>query len=403
MQGTFHLCCVFRFPIDSILQKGREWSMVLRLTKKAAIKEPENIISIFAVPHSEGRIYIEARAFEPVRNFLKGMVFVYTSSLFSVPVAERVELLSPGTSLPPIEIGEVVKVRNGMYEDDIGEVFDISDSHVDVTLKIKSRLPDPLPRGTKRKKGKRKGRDVRDPYVLDKGLLQYQHKEDERKTSFKDLHEQGFMFGRNQYTNDGYLLLTIRHDRLQRLPKGARDFKALTSTGARCAGEGPFIRNIEDNSLFVHPMSQIRVSETTWRDCPIPIPVNAGDSVRINDGGLAGAVGRVVELLSSTSALVDLRTPGISPRSTLVETDIRYLVRTFEIGDRIEVKHGELAGRNGVVFMCKGDTLSVVSLQELSEVCPVKLMLFFGHLPITYEHSSKFPLRLWTLTNRTLP
>lgn len=343
--------------------------MVLRLTKKAAYEDAENIISIFAVPHSEGRIYIEARAFEPVRIFLKNMVFVYTSSLFSVPVAERVQLLSPGTSLPPIEIGEVVKVRNGMYKDDIGEVFDVSDGHVDITIKIKSRQPDPLPRGVKRKKGKRKAHVIRDPYVLDKALLQYQH-EEEKKAGFKDLHEQGFTYGRDRYTNDGYLLLTIRHDRLQRLPKGARDFIDLTTTGARRAGEGPFQTNIQDNSLFIHPMSQNRVSETTRRNCPTLIPVNVGDSVRITSGGLDGAVGRVVELLSSTSALVDLHPTGISPQSALVQTDTYSLVRIFEIGDRIEVKHGELAGRNGVVFMCNGDTLSVVSLEELSEVRP---------------------------------
>lgn len=144
----------------------------------------------------------------------------------------------------------------------------------------------------------------------------------------------------------------------------------------RRAGEGPFQTNIQDNCLFIHPMSQIRVSETTRRDSPTLIPINAGDSVRINGGGLAGAIGRVVELLSSTSALVDLQPTGVSPRSALVQTDIYSLVRTFEIGDRIEVKHGELTGRTGVVFMCNGDTLSVVCLQELSEVRPVQLVIF---------------------------
>ncbi len=80
------------------------------------------------------------------------MHFVYLSSLFIVPIVERVALLQAGKTLPLIKEGAYVKIRNGLYKDDIGQVISVSDGYDALTVKLKSR--EALPQELKRKRGK---------------------------------------------------------------------------------------------------------------------------------------------------------------------------------------------------------------------------------------------------------
>lgn len=328
--------------------------------------------SVFYVEKTPGRIYVEATALERVKQFLRGVVFVYINSVYFVPIVERIALLDPASPLPPFKIGELVKVRNGLYLDDIGEIVDVGNvtdgepgdeaalgEEAEVTIKLKSRQRDP--RGLKRKRGKFSRPD---PFVLDKANLlriqAFNEKEKQKSkhatvqgTNFIDLEEWGFMFYDSHYTNDGYFLLKIRPDRVERVRSGPGtggdlDPSSLTTPPAR-------ITDCESQGLSISKHSS-------------PKFIAPGDPVRINRGPSAGAVGRIIDLTPSNLALVDIGVVDpATRRSVLLKTNIAFLDRTFEIGDHVEVKFGEWKGRIGVVSGCNGDTMCIVNTQDLSE------------------------------------
>ncbi len=115
--------------------------------------------AVFCVPKVAGRIYVEARSMESVRRLCVGILNIFMRTMFVVPIAERVALLEGrGLSDRKIDEGTLVKVRNGMYKDDIGTVFSVSAGSDSLTVKIKCR--DALPGELKRK------RTRHDPYTL---------------------------------------------------------------------------------------------------------------------------------------------------------------------------------------------------------------------------------------------
>lgn len=353
--------------------------MVLRLHQKVIDTGFEGVLGSFCVPKSKGRVYVEAWSQEHVVRLATGLHFVYTNSIFAVPIVERVALLDPGNHNPLLQVGEHVKVRNGRYRDDPAEIVDVSEHHTEIVVKLKSRQPapvlhrpedctkkfkslpsgpkstpsknDPPLRGQKRKK-KKPSKKRRDPYILDKNLLQTQQKKDKTQSLYRDLPGGDFVYNRSQYSDDGYLLLTMRYDRLERLAKLPEDAFDLT----------------EDRYLFTTPTDPFQVSEDGVVRLPCPKYIREGNVVRINSGPSAGAVGRVVEMTSSTIAVVDLCASVSTHRSTLVQCEIDALNRMFQVGDHIFVRHGLFEGRRGIVSGCNGEKLSIANLQDLSEV-----------------------------------
>ncbi len=103
-------------------QRGKEQEVIWRLLNKMQAKESVEVVSVFYIPKSPGRVYFEARSSEAVRTLCHGMVFLYFRSNVFVPITERMPLLEVGKSDPLIVAGSWVKVRNGRYEDDIRRV-----------------------------------------------------------------------------------------------------------------------------------------------------------------------------------------------------------------------------------------------------------------------------------------
>ncbi|KLO03897.1 hypothetical protein SCHPADRAFT_948204, partial [Schizopora paradoxa] len=90
----YHLLCYH-------VKVGKEIMVVLRLMRKLLDREEigrplEGIGSVFSVPKSPGRIYVEARSPKCAEQLLRGIHFIQLHSEFLVPLAERVSLLTPG-------------------------------------------------------------------------------------------------------------------------------------------------------------------------------------------------------------------------------------------------------------------------------------------------------------------
>ncbi len=176
-------------------------------------RESLEVASVFFVPKSPGRVYFEARSLEGVRALCHGMVFLYFRSNVFVPLTERIALLEVGKTDPLIEAGNWVKVRDGRYKDDTGKVVSVVGNCDAVVVALKSREKLPNVSSSKRKRGQ--GRTRPNPYLFTKDKATGLSEGAEIKVA-----DDVFKFGGKSYTTEGYLLLQLRSDRVQRILTG---------------------------------------------------------------------------------------------------------------------------------------------------------------------------------------
>ncbi|KLO11350.1 hypothetical protein SCHPADRAFT_475005 [Schizopora paradoxa] len=358
-------------PMYSIqVKRGKEEVVAFRLSNKVMKTNATDVLSILALPRkAPGRIYVEARKSAPIQLLCEGMHFIYPSSIFMVPVAERVALLQPSARLPPIKRGDFVKIRNGLYKNDEGEVVDVRGGHGQDTLVVKVKGREPDPRELKRKRSKSSIR--REPSLYDKEELRRLHFFD-GDSNFNDLGADGFKFGGKHYTNDGFLLFRIRYDRVERLQHTMEQLEPRLSDDLGRTSNGALILK---KSIPSETRPLMCSSSDLSRSTTLPKFIRPGVRVRITKGASAGAVGRVLDVKSTShSALVQLALPKSQQQQTTTtatpikfDVEMVYLTRAFEIGDHVEVKVGELRGRVGMVSFVEGEMLHVVDSKELSE------------------------------------
>ncbi len=136
--------------------------------------------------------------------------FLYFRSHVFVPLTERIALLQVGKSDPLIEAGTWVKVKDGHYKDDIGRVVSVFGSHDAVVVALRSREKLPNVSSSKRKRGR--GQTRQEPYLLTKDKAEGLSEGVRIKVT-----DNVFKFGGKSYTTEGYLLLQLRSDRVQRI------------------------------------------------------------------------------------------------------------------------------------------------------------------------------------------
>lgn len=372
------------------MQPGKEWTVVLNLMRRkcltsfqkkaAGIAEDvgNGVAAIFSVPKSPGRVYFDAKAFGPVLELSHRIDHIYTALAFTVPLAERIALLRPSNVSPPLEEGNHVKIRNGLYKDDVGEVVRIEDDTSDIVVKLQSRQWQRHETQTRKRK-RRPGRPS--PWVLDKKSLMETYG-GERITNdcgseeahrgptdspFKDLGRRGFLFQGHQYTNDGHILLRFRNDRLERIlqhPDSDADC-AMTTANPSHFDSIHFDRTINteydpqsllDNVLAIHT----------------PKFIKAGDAVRVVRGAQAGVSGRVIDMRDTSTSqvcVVDVgKRVGDVRRSVFLEATVECLEREFEYGEVVEVKFGTFKGRTGTVAFCDDQRVAIVCTRDFVEV-----------------------------------
>lgn len=326
-------------------QVDKELEVVLNLTRKMRDCPIPGVRSILTVPKLRGRIYVEALAPTLVQRLCNGICHVYLSSIFPVPIVERLALLAPADVLPSISKGQIVTIRNGLYAGDVGEVMEATEGSTMLVVKLKSRQPNRRDRKRKRGKGVR-----REPYLLDRNELESRVKADKRDgirnkaVDFEDLGSEGFLLNGKHYSNDGHLLLEIQADRVERMCQSDDRFMSAVATKSQQVVDDRIAN--ESVVRFIHP----------------------GNMVRITEGPASGAIGRAVDVMSQ-SVIVNLVFEDLNQeQSTLLEIGFRSVKRHLEIGTRVEVKVGELKGWTGYITSIQRDVLHVVNVQEMTEV-----------------------------------
>ncbi len=297
------------------------------------------------------------------------MVFLYCKSISFVPLAERVALLQVGKSDPLIEAGTWVKVKNGRYQNDVGKVVSVMGNHDAVVVELKSREKLPNVPSSKRKRGRP------EPYLLTKDKASGIGDGSRIKVT-----DDGFTFLGKSFTTDGYLLLEISCDRVQRISTGIEVHDLFVATESANAVEQRF-----NPKKIVGGATKPR-NAFTPNSVPVSTPLflNIGDHVLITGGEAKGARATINDL-SENNAIVTLDEEAGTNLTKIayVQTDLEHIARLFEFGERVQVKVGSYAGRSGTVgdldLHGEGNMLLIVD-REQNEVASFSFFLSYGSI-----------------------
>ncbi|KLO04790.1 hypothetical protein SCHPADRAFT_947439 [Schizopora paradoxa] len=347
---------------------GKEITVVLRLMQKKFDQEAlglpvEGVGSVFTVSKSPGRIYVEARSPRHAEALLKGIHFIQLQSIYLVPLAERVALITPGMSPPPLQLGDHVTVRNGLYKGDVGEVEEISGDFKTALVKLKSRDTSVSSRNKlKRKRGRL---DRPEPRVINKEDLRQRQAcraaaakrnaslaVKDIRSLFVDHGQNGFSFNGAAYTNDGLILLRFRLDRLD-----------------KAQHLGSSSQNSASNFSLSHS------PRLTGRDAPDRLPLDAstnlleGNSVRVRRGESEGAKGRVLSISAIDTVTVQLTSHTTHPTDNIIlELRRSDVERVFDLGEKVRVVSGEFVGFDGLVASTDVGAVHIVDIATGKEV-----------------------------------
>ncbi len=117
-----------------------------------AIGKFEGVVAVFCIPKLRGRVYFETSDTLQAFELLKNCVLVYWSNMYLVGEEERVELLSPHRIQKNIKVNDLVRIRSGLFRQDIAQVVKVESNaefyHVIAIPRL--RPPVPVRRLTKR-------------------------------------------------------------------------------------------------------------------------------------------------------------------------------------------------------------------------------------------------------------
>ncbi len=336
-------------------QKRKEDEVVYHLWDKMRDTQAVEVISVFSVPSSPGRVYFEAQSSAAVVSLCEGMLSLYIRSLFPVTLAERIALLRTDRSNPLIEKGTWVRVKNGLYKGDLGSVVSVIGSHDAVVVKLKSREKHHMDSSRKRKRK----RPRPEPYTLAKHPILPQLSDGTQIEVTVD----GFEFNGKSYTNDGFLLLEFRCDRVERVTTGIAAYNVFVqSESANAAKQHSPAKLVDGERQQSFDLDTAVIS--------IPLFFNLGNRVLISKGAAEGARG-TIDQLTREYALITLDEDIDSDlrKTSFIQTEVglKDITRLFDFGEHVEVKVGVFAGKSGTVGDVQGDILSIVDLKQ-SEV-----------------------------------
>lgn len=294
-----------------------------------------------------GRIYIESPKAAVVEKFLQGVPDVYFNQKILVPVQELPSLLSATKKANEVEIesGSYVRIKSGVYKNDLAAVLEVSPNKLSVLLKIVPRIVyelDDVEGGDAF--GKRKRRTVtaanRPSQALFNPTLAL--RSDPGNYSMRN---NVYIF-RNEEYDDGYLIKEFKLNRL------------ITENIIPTVDELTKLNGKENGNLDLSA-----VSNSLKKAQQANSVFQTGDTVEILSGEQKGSKAVVQTLISSSIVLVKLF--GFNQSSEYPSSTLRKI---FETGDHVAVINGEHTGDSGLVLQVKNGQVTFVSNQTKKNI-----------------------------------
>lgn len=302
------------------------------------------IWSIFQRDSFPGRIYIESPKAAVVEKFLKGVPDIYFNQKILVPVQELPSLLSATKKANEVEIesGSYVRIRSGIYKNDLASVLEVSPNKLSVLLKIVPRIVYEYEEQYENGKRKKKTLNAsnRPPQALFNPTLAL--RSDPNNYSMRN----DIYIFRNEEYDDGYLIKEFKINRLI-----TENIIPTVDELTKLSGKSGSDLDLATVSMNLKKAQQANSVFQT------------GDTIEILSGEQKGSKAVVQSLISSSIVLVKLygfNQPSEYPSSTLR--------KIFQTGDHVAVINGDHTGDSGLVLNVNNGQVTFVSNQTKKNV-----------------------------------
>uniref|UniRef100_A0A0X3PF05 Transcription elongation factor SPT5 n=1 Tax=Schistocephalus solidus TaxID=70667 RepID=A0A0X3PF05_SCHSO len=353
-------------------QMGEEKSTVLALMRKFIAYQlsdtPLQIKSAFAKEGLKGYIYIEAFKQTHVKQAIEGIGALSRSRFQQtlVPIKEMTDVMRVVKETAQLKPGQWVRIKSGLYRDDLAKVEYVEDAQNLVHLKLVPRIDYDRRRGQLREdsndtEANKKARWKRPPPALfDPNKVADRITTEGSYVIFEGNHydSSGFLrkdFRINAVIADGIRPTLTELERFSQVPDGTE----LAAVAAAVATKSTAGATIGPNGEVI-----------TASHCFAP-----GDVVEVCDGDLKNLRGKVVSVEIDDRIIVQ---PNHSDLHEPIPFSAIELRKFFSQGDHVKVLRGPSANETGLVIHFEPNlavVLSDLSMTEL-KVAPKDLRLW---------------------------
>jgi transcription elongation factor SPT5 len=289
------------------------------------------ILSAFVRPSFRGRLYVEAKSPLDVRRGCSGLSGIILDKLSHVPIDEALSLLQLDTRFFSVVVGDWVRVKSGLYRQDLALVLDACRRGTDVRVAVIPRLNLAPDAGEKRKYSSRSRPAKR---LFDKEEVVRAFGE-ESVTRCNQI----FVFRKQEFKN-GFLELHL--DLRDLVP----ELTIPTTAELQEFSESPTL------DLQLVERAFIRKSRTF---------LQSEDRVKVLAGESKGSIGIIKKMSGDIATLhieggLDLDIPTSS------------IVKYFKLHDYVKVREGLEMGRCGWVTSCNPPHITIFDREKSQEV-----------------------------------
>ncbi|KLO11985.1 hypothetical protein SCHPADRAFT_891181 [Schizopora paradoxa] len=331
---------------------GRELDAVLfgmhNCTTKGA--ELRGVKSVFCVTNSPGRIYVETEDDALMEKVLHNCIFVsHDAERQRVPSHELPCLLSP---VPEVGLEEHswVKIRGGLYHNDIGQVRGFLQGGSVVEVAVAPRL---APAATLRPRKRLRRQDGR---PLPRRLTWQDAVKEYGISTVKTMTE-GFQVNGVYIENNGFHVLTVNRNATKVVKPRMQEISMFIDAALeKLISEGSNLSSCTDEDVY--SMGHIDIEKLDV-DCLFGV----GDAVEIIKGKNHGLRGRVMRpAVRHSITLLICNTEDEKGRDFELEENVSF-------GGSVTVRYGVHEGRTGYVEGTRGAQVFVRDHVTLEELC----------------------------------
>jgi len=318
---------------------GEEKQVVFALMRKYITFEnsetPLQIKSAIAVEGLKGYIYVEAYKQSHVKAAIEGFgalrMGIWTQQM--VPINEMPDVLKVVKDIVQVKAKAWVRIKRGVYKDDIAQVDYVNTARNQVTLKIIPRIDYNFKRGDLRavsdesEKRKRKRRPPQK--MFDKDAIQQIGGDVTQDGDF-------YMFENNRYRS-GFL------------------YKTMVMSGILTEGVKPSLSELERYEASIDD-AELDLGRSKQKE-EVEHSLAPGDVVLVAEGELKNLTGKIISVDGNTITILpkhdDLKDP--------LEFPAHELEKFFKVGDHVKVQRGKYEGDTGLIVRVEENVIVLFS------------------------------------------
>ena len=308
------------------------------------------IFSAVSIDALKGYIYIEAFKEANVREAIAGMSNLRENSIKIVPPNEMTQIFN-FDRIEKIDIkkGQWVRIKSGLYENDLAQVIDIEDTANKIYIKIIPRIFENT--------GKENIGDY--SKQIKNNLKPKQQFFNPHIHGTKEMKKHNFLqemlyYWRNKYFKDGFLVKCVKAKSLlyENVVPKIEELRIFESANEE---------NKEASNLFD---SLIHNTDLSRRNRYLK-----GDKVKLIQGNLKGIIGTVISHIGNEVVLI----PNVQGFTEELKFPESYLMKHFLPGDLVTVEKGSNhVGKTGIVVKIEDD-IAVVFCESALGVSEFKV------------------------------